>query len=49
MTHDDAHLTDLLIYRCGRCGDIFPLDRDQVQECPSCHGKDVTLASEPLL
>jgi Zn finger protein HypA/HybF involved in hydrogenase expression len=49
MAHSDESLTELLIYRCERCGDVFPLHEDQQLRCPTCGSDEVHLASEPLL
>jgi rRNA maturation endonuclease Nob1 len=41
---------DLIVLRCGACGDTFPVHaRDEATTCPTCGSADVHEASEPLL
>ena len=41
---------DVVVVRCGACGDTFPVHEPvEGSTCPSCGSEDVHQASEPLL
>lgn len=47
---DDAADSPVVVLRCARCGDTFPVAAGEAAaECPSCGGDDLHVASEPLL
>lgn len=39
----------LVVVRCLRCGDTFPVHADAVVACPSCGSTEHAEAAEPLL
>lgn len=40
---------ELIVLRCGTCGDTFTLHTGDVRVCPTCGSDDVHEAHEPLL
>ncbi|MFN2491120.1 MAG: hypothetical protein ABR529_15595 [Actinomycetota bacterium] len=40
---------ELVVLRCERCGDVFPLHAGERRACPSCGAGDIADAAEPLL
>ena len=40
--------SELVVLRCGKCGDTFP-STEKLARCPSCGSDDVREATEPLL
>jgi rRNA maturation endonuclease Nob1 len=40
---------DVVVMRCGICGDTFPLAVGGEQRCPTCGNAGLDLAHEPVL
>jgi rRNA maturation endonuclease Nob1 len=40
---------DLIVLRCGDCGDTFPAEDREGRRCPSCGSDKTEPATEPLL
>ncbi|HZJ50590.1 MAG TPA: hypothetical protein VFF07_07000 [Actinomycetota bacterium] len=41
--------TEIVILRCGDCGDVFVVHEGDHAPCPSCGCEVVDIAREPLL
>ena len=39
----------VVVLRCRDCGDVFPVEETDEAECPSCGGRRLAVAGEPLL
>lgn len=48
MTQPPEEHDALVVLRCRRCGDTFPVE-SKLELCPSCGSDEVDVAHEPLL
>ncbi|CAN5691510.1 hypothetical protein BH18ACT15_BH18ACT15_13080 [soil metagenome] len=49
MTVSEGDGAIVVVLRCRDCGDVFPFEGTDEAECPSCGGRRLHVAGEPLL
>ena len=49
VTAGAAGVGERQVLRCLDCGDVFPVEESADVACPSCGGRRLRVAGEPLL